>query len=53
MAEEAVIRNKDLTRNDTIKKVYMRFLKLCGMGIIASTVGTIYEPTAKTLFSAY
>lgn len=43
MAEEAVIRSKDLTRNDTIKKVYMRFLKLCGMGIIASTVGVVFD----------
>ena len=43
MAKDAIMERKDLTRNDTIKKVYLRFLKLCGMGIIASTVGVVFD----------
>ena len=43
MTEAVNIARNDLTRNDTIKKVYMRFLKLCGMGIIASTVGVVFD----------
>lgn len=41
MVEELAI--KDLTRNDTIKKVYKRFFGLIGMGIIASTVGVVFD----------
>ena len=43
MTEENIMARNDLTRNDTIKKVYIRFLKLCGMGIIASTIGVVFD----------
>ena len=41
MVEEVMIKN--LTRNDTIKKVYKKFFGLIGMGIIASTVGVVFD----------
>lgn len=31
------------TQDYTIKKVYWKFLKLCGMGILASTVGVVFD----------
>src|SRR5574344_2949529 len=41
MVEEVKI--KDLTRNDTIKKVYKKCFGLIGMGLIASTVGVVFD----------
>ena len=41
MVEELAIKN--LTRNDTIKKVYKNFFVLIGMGVIASTVGVVFD----------
>lgn len=32
-----------LTRSDTVKLAYRKFLFLCGMGILASTIGVVFD----------
>ena len=35
--------SNSLTRDDTVKLAYRKFLILCGMGILASTVGVVFD----------
>ena len=35
--------HKPLTRNDTMKHVYKKFLVLCAMGVFASTIGVVFD----------
>jgi putative MATE family efflux protein len=36
-------KNVPLTRNDTMKHVYRKFLLLCAMGVFASTIGVVFD----------
>jgi Na+-driven multidrug efflux pump len=41
--EETMKENTSLTRNDTMKRVYRKFLLLCAMGVFASTIGVVFD----------